>query len=117
MDAKLLSSVVVRSDPRVFKDVPLLAGDELTLEDVSYVDDSVFPVMEDAAGLSAKVRRVAQVVHVGFLRHGMLVNYKPGKTEVVCVWSGKGMVAARQSMLIDGGSVIRCSPCRGGRLT
>ena len=85
----------------------------LPLDEVSFVDDAVFAVLCSASGLTCKLQAVAQVIHEVFVQHGFEINYKPGKTEAVCLWAGPGMAAARRELQLCQDSIVRCAPARG----
>ena len=72
------------------------SGDNMNLCSASYVDDVMFPVMDDAPTLYSKTAAVQGVAHDIFTSHGMPVNYAPGKTEALAVFFKR--VAACESL-------------------
>ena len=104
----LVSEFAFPDDHEVFSS--LLSDASFIAHDISYVDDSVFPVFAPASQLIPKLRRTCEVVHDQFMSHGLQVNYGAGKTEAICVWLGTGMSAARRDLVVDCSSRVRCHP-------
>ena len=88
IDAGLASTARMPGDPSVFEGLGVNASDEVVFNEISFVDDAVFPVLAKPASLVDAVRATAEIVHVVFLRHGFAINYGPGKTEGLCMWAG-----------------------------
>ena len=64
--------------------------------DVTYVDDEAILIVADTAeSLNAKLSQVAAAAHETMAAHGMLLNWKPGKSEAILMWRGAGARAAR----------------------
>ena len=61
-----------------------------SLEEISIIDDAVYPVVATAGQLIHKVQRTAQIVHEGYRRHGLTLNYLATKAAAVVTWSGPG---------------------------
>ncbi|CAK0801015.1 unnamed protein product [Prorocentrum cordatum] len=69
--------------------------------EVTYVDDeAVLIVGEDNASLNRNVALVAEAAHTTMEKHGMQLNWKPGKSEALIMWRGKGARAAKAEAMI-----------------
>eukprot|EP00973_Karenia_brevis_P093626 12418236-Karenia_brevis.AAC.1 len=64
--------------------------DRVGVDDVSFVDDVVWPIVGGPEEIEAKTKRVLTIISQEFVRHGLRPNYKSGKTEVVLQYAGKG---------------------------
>ena len=69
--------------------------------EISFVDDGVFPVFARAADLTKQVAIATSCINTICARHGLQLNYNKGKSEVLCVFHGSGMVKAKQKLLLD----------------
>ena len=79
-------------------------GDAIVL-DVTFVDDEAVIVTASVPiTLSNHFRRAVQLLVETFERYGMVVNFKPGKTEVIAVFRGTGAVAQRAAIVHDDSS-------------
>eukprot|EP00969_Alexandrium_andersonii_P228508 10091510-Alexandrium_andersonii.AAC.1 len=64
---------------------------EVVITDIEYVDDTAIPLWDESpATLLDKLRVVAETVHRVMSQHGLLLNFKPGKTAAVVALRGRG---------------------------
>eukprot|EP00973_Karenia_brevis_P064121 8910553-Karenia_brevis.AAC.1 len=86
--------------------------DEL-LHDASYVDDTVVPIFGPPSEMLERIRRATGIcVHV-FIRYGMELNFKPGKSEVMIKWVGKHSQAQERKLTITMNNIITCPTFNG----
>jgi len=101
-DSELLPPLVQLQGPREFS-----AGvqhDPDLPADISYVDDAVFVVTQAADRIAAAASAACAIIQEVFEDSYMLpVNFKPGKTEVVIAFAGKGARHAKIDLYINNG--------------
>ena len=71
----------------------------ILVEDVSYVDDSVYLVSARAEDLVDKVARTMAVVDSVYAQHGFVLGLRPDKSAVVLNFAGEGAQAEARKML------------------
>jgi len=106
-----LASVVAAPAERSFYVQPSSQRREpRTLLDVSYVDDATFVVLaRSPADLLDKLAAVAVRVHASFRRRGLRLNFGAGKSEILCVFRGKGKTQQVDRLERDGGLLVNLS--------
>ena len=73
------------------------------ITDVTHVDDeAIFVTGAHNDELVANIKQVANTVDKTMSAHGMAVNWDPGKTEVIVLWSGKRTRACQHECNVDG---------------
>ena len=86
----------------------LLEGVSYPLDEVGYVDDSAFPILSPADKLVDKTINVAVSACEVFCMFGMELNWKPGKSEALPIWSGPMSKKSRRDLVIGKGSTVEC---------
>ena len=79
------------------------------LLDVSFVDDVALPVCSSADAIIDSIRNVSESALVAFARHGLELNFCPGKSECLIHWAGAGATTHRLRHMTHGAP---CVPCR-----
>ena len=107
-----ISKVVLRLRGRLIDhdlvfsvEIPTLG--ETLLKEVGYVDDSAFSVVGPASNITAMLKKVAELANYTFNEFRMVLTWKPGKSEALCVWNGTGAKSAARKVFADN-SVIVC---------
>ena len=73
------------------------------ITDVTCVDDeAMFITGAHNEELVANIKQVANIVDKTMSAHGMAINWGPGKTEVIVLWSGKRTRACQHECNVDG---------------
>ena len=69
---------------------------------LGWVDDLAVPMMTlNPQQLPSLIQQVTTLVHRACAKRGLELNFKPGKTEVVCGFRGSGAVDMRRQYLIE----------------
>ena len=85
--------------------------EDVACTDVTYVDDEAVLITSDTnEELVASVRCVAELLQTVLSKHGMLVNWDPGKTEALVMWRGKRSRTLRRETQVGGapGVLLAC---------
>ena len=70
---------------------------------MTHVDDeAIFTTGADNDELVANIEKVANIVDKNVSAHGMAVNWDPGETEVIVLWSSKRTRACQHECNVDG---------------
>eukprot|EP00973_Karenia_brevis_P043358 6010382-Karenia_brevis.AAC.1 len=77
-----------------------------TSDDVSFVDDAVFFVFADAAGVASAASVAMNIISVAFHLHGLTLNFKDGKSNAIFQFNGKGAPSARKHLMCDCGAKL-----------
>ena len=78
------------------------------LHEVSFVDDVAIPVCSPADSIIDSIRSVSECALVVFARHGMGLNFCPGKSECLIHWAGAGATTHRLRHMVTGRACIVC---------
>lgn len=81
--------------------------------DVSYVDDTFVPVIEEAPQLVQKLTATLEIIDATFDEHGFDANYNKGKTEVVIAANGRGSLLLKRTVAHAMGRVLHFTGARG----
>ena len=69
---------------------------------LGWVDDIAIPMLAtDAHAMPTLILQITQMVHCACCKRGLLLNFKPGKTEVVCSFRGPGSTSLKQKYFIE----------------
>ena len=79
----------------------------------AFVDDGYVPVFADAVDLLEKTIRVAVIIEDEFANAGLLINFSPGKTEVMLFLRGHRAKAVRHHVVHVLGGKIPFTSTRG----
>ena len=83
----------------LFTDAP--CPQDTCVRDIQYVDDDVFPfVHKDPEQIVDQLARAIPIVVDIFASHALVLNFKPGKSEVLLAIRGKGSTAVRRRTLL-----------------
>ena len=77
------------------------AATEFLFSEVSFVDDVAVPLLSPAPSLTSSVATAAAVAHDVFAEFGLVLNFKPGKSEAILFWAGQKSEQARRVFTID----------------
>ena len=81
--------------------------DPLPLFVATFADDTAFMIVADTAlGIIAKVRALVEIVVNVFVGHGLRLNFKPSKSEVMIKIRGDGRCEAEKQLFQDGTSTL-----------
>lgn len=75
----------------------------------AYCDDAIVAIIALAMFLVEKVALAASLAQEAYARFGMIINFKPGKTESVLRFRGLGSEIARRSAMVVNDSICHCS--------
>ena len=71
----------------------------VSVAEVSFVDDGAFPIMDPSPSkLVEKLRSLVALVYRVMVSHGLLPNFKPGKTEAIMKLRGEGTKKVMESL-------------------
>ena len=84
-------------------DIPMVwverwQNSQLVIAEVSYCDDTAYPIVSSAETIEAKARQTIEIIAFSFYRFGFTLNYGRAKTEVLFEFRGKGANAARKKI-------------------
>ena len=69
---------------------------------LGWVDDIAIPMLATAADeMPSLIATVTQMVHCACRKRGLMLNFKPGKTEVVCSFRGPGSTLLKKEYMIE----------------
>lgn len=74
--------------------------------DVSFVDDSLFPIVAEAKHMLEALRHGLSIVEMSFAMHGLVINTSAGKTEVLLDYAGPGAEALQEEVVHTCNSTI-----------
>ena len=69
--------------------------------EVSFVDDGVYPLFEDAHKVEKMIAEALCIIDTEFMANGLMLNFKAGKTEALVFFKGPGAVQARKHLFED----------------
>ena len=88
------------------------------VRDIQYVDDDVFPfVHKDPEQIVDQLARAIPIVVDISASHALVLNFKPGKSEVLLAIRGKGSTAVRRRTLLAHPPAIRAVTRALGNIT
>ena len=82
---------------------PSFVQEGLLLKGATYIDDDSFPAFaRTSAELVAKFKSIITIISTAYRRHGMALNLKENKTELLLRLTGQGSRDARSTLAADG---------------
>ena len=87
----------------------------VAVHDISYVDDaSAYTWGPDAQTVITNVKAIVAIYLEEFLRHGLQLNYAPGKSECLVALCGRGAKAVREQVFVADKAILRVSSIESG---
>ena len=93
----------------------VLRGNKHILHEVSYYDDSAFPVCSPAISILSDLAQVAQVVHSVYTKFFLQVNMSKNKTEAIVAFYGPGANQTRRKLATEDNNTIAI-PTKSGEV-
>ena len=66
--------------------------------EVSFVDDGVYPLFEDAPNVIKMIAEALQIIDTEFLANALMLNFKAGKTEALVFFQGPGAIQEKKRL-------------------
>ena len=82
-----------------------------SIDEVSFVDDCMFPVLAPASDISSRVPVALSIIDREFQGAGFVVNHKPGKSECIVIYNGTGAKRHKHDMQHVHGNCFHFEGC------